>query len=532
MAGLSEAIDIDEIATGLPRRIHQVMADHVANVPDRIALVEDSVAWNYRDLDRRVIEIATVLSLLGVRAGDRMVIVSENCIALAGLLLAASSLDAWAIVANPRLSARELDQIRDHSGARRMFFTSSVSKEAAAHALRLGAEEQQLGPLQNIGVGPLNDVATVEPVESDPAKQVAVLIYTSGTTGTPKGVMLSHDNMLISAKTTAYVRKMDRNDKIYLVLPISHIVGISLLIMTLMVGGTVRMVSKYDPAATAKAIAKEGITILNGVPATYQRLLEYKSVSKLQQLAPGSLRLIAVAGAPLDLNLKSRVEKEFGLPLLNGYGITECSPGISGVRFDAPRSDQAVGTLLPGIEGRIRTTDGIPVSKGAVGELHVRGRNVMRGYYRAPELTAKVIDSEGWFNTGDLARFDEDCLYIVGRSKEMIIRSGFNVYPAEVEAVLSSHKDVVQCAVVGRAADGNEEIVGFVQLLQGSRVTQADLMEFIRPHLTSYKRPSEIIILDALPATSTGKILKHKLAESLHGESPPAQAIPLRKQQI
>ena len=176
-----------------------------------------------------------------------------------------------------------------------------------------------------------------------------------------------------------------------------------------------------------------------------------------------------MAGAPLDLDLKSRVEREFGLPLSNGYGITECSPGISGVRFDAPRSDQAVGTVLPGVEARIRTIDGIPVGKGEVGELHVRGRNVMRGYYRAPDLTAKAIDREGWFNTGDLARFDGDCLYIVGRTKEMIIRSGFNVYPAEVEAVLSSHKAVVQSAVVGRAVDGNEEVVAFVQLMPGSR---------------------------------------------------------------
>jgi long-chain acyl-CoA synthetase len=292
----------------------------------------------------------------------------------------------------------------------------------------------------------------------------------------------------------------------------------------------VRMVSKYDPAATAKAIADEGVTILNGVPATYQRLLEYKSVSGVKRLARGKLRLITVAGAPLDLNLKSRVEQELGLPLLNGYGITECSPGISGVRFDAPRADQAVGTLLPGVEARVRTIDGIPTTRGDVGELHVRGRNVMLGYYRAPELTAKVIDSEGWFNTGDLARFDGDCLYIVGRTKEMIIRSGFNVYPAEVEAVLSSHKDVVQSAVVGRAADSNEEIVAFVQLLPGSRATPGDLMEFVRSQLTSYKRPSEIIILDALPATSTGKILKHKLADSLAGEATLAPARELRRQ--
>jgi long-chain acyl-CoA synthetase len=275
------------------------------------------------------------------------------------------------------------------------------------------------------------------------------------------------------------------------------------------------LVSKYDPAALAKAIAEEGITIVNGVPATYQRLLEYKTVAGIKKLDLGALRLIAVAGAPLDLDLKARVEKEFGLPLSNGYGITECAPGISGVRFDAPRPDQSVGTLLPGIEVRIMSTGGVPVRGGEIGELHVRGRNVMRGYYRAPDLTAKAIDSAGWFNTGDLARFDGDCLFIVGRTKEMIIRSGFNVYPAEVEAVLNAHEAVVQSAVVGRSVGGNEEVVAFVQLLPGSSITAADLMVHARSQLTSYKRPSEIILMNTLPATSTGKILKHKLADSL-----------------
>src|SRR5712672_3287179 len=442
-------------------------------------------------------------------------IVSENCIALAGLLLAASRIDAWAIVVNPRLSPRELDQIREHSGARRVFFTTAVSKEAASHAARYEATIGSVGPLSDIGIGTINVATTPEPVEVSGARQVAVLIYTSGTTGTPKGVMLTLDNLLISAKSTAHFRMMDAGDKVYVVLPISHIVGISLLIMTLMVGGTVRLVSKYDPAALAKAITEEGMTILSGVPATYQRLLEYKAVAGLKHLDPGSLRLITVAGAPLDLDLKSRVEREFGLPLSNGYGITECSPGISGVRFDAPRSDQAVGTVLPGVEARIRTIDGIPVGNGEVGELHVRGRNVMRGYYRAADLTAKAIDSEGWFNTGDLARFDGDCLYIVGRTKEMIIRSGFNVYPAEIEAVLNSHGSAVQPPLVARAVNGNEEVVAFVQLMEGSRIKPSDLMAFVSPQLTSCKRPSEIIVLDALPGTSTGKILKHKLAESL-----------------
>jgi acyl-CoA synthetase (AMP-forming)/AMP-acid ligase II len=287
--------------------------------------------------------------------------------------------------------------------------------------------------------------------------------------------------------------------------------------MSLMNGATIRLVAKYDPAALVKAMAEQGITILNGVPATYQRLLEYKRLAGLSKLNRGALRLISVAGAPLDLELKSRVEAELGLTLLNGYGITECSPGISGVRPQTPRDDQAVGVLLPGLEARIVGRDGGIVAAGDVGELHVRGPNVMRGYYRAPDLTASAIDAEGWFNTGDLARFDGDCLFIVGRTKEMIIRSGFNVYPAEIEAVLSTHDAVLQCAVVGRPVAGNEEVVAFVQLLQGAKTSAADLMAHVAPQLTSYKRPSEIIVLDALPATSTGKILKHKLAESLRG---------------
>ena len=504
-----------EILKTLPHRIHEVTDAHVVASPDRMALIDDNTTLTYRELDRAVGSAVDALRALGIRAGDRVMIVSENSIPLACLLFAASRLDAWAIVANPRLSPRELDQIRDHSGSRRMLFTAGVSEEAAAHAARYDAPVQDVGVLRGIGVSGLNQATQPEPVEADGARQVAVLIYTSGTTGTPKGVMLTHRNLLFSARTSANLRNMTADDVQYCVLPISHIVGISLLTMTLMVGGVTRLVSKYSPAGLTKALAEEAITVLNGVPATYQRLLEYKQVAGLPKLERGALRLMSVAGAPLDLELKARVEKELGLPLFNAFGITECSPGISGVRPDSPRNDNSVGALLPGIEARIVGTDGAVMTNGEIGELHVRGPNVMRGYYRAADLTAKAIDSDGWFNTGDLARLEGDALFIVGRTKEMIIRSGFNVYPAEVEAVLSTHSDVVQCAVVGRSVQGNEEIVAFVQLLNGSPATAQDLMAHVAPQLTSYKRPSEVILMEALPATSTGKLLKHKLAESL-----------------
>jgi len=367
--------------------------------------------------------------------------------------------------------------------------------------------------LGTLGVGPLNRDTVPEPVETDRSRQVAALLYTSGTTGNPKGVMLTHRNLLFSAKLVGAQR--EPTDKAYCVLPISHIVGYSnILIASLMAGATVQLVPRFDPAALVSAIVNDGITLIFGVPAMYQRLLEYKAVAGIEELPRGKLRRLAVAGAPLDVTLKSKIEAEFGLPLGNGYGITECAPGIAVVHAETPRNDDAVGSLITGIEARLVGPGGRAVAPGEVGELHVRGPNVMRGYYRAPEATAAVIDADGWFNTGDLARFDGDILYIVGRTKELIIRSGFNVYPPEVEAVLNEHPAVVQSAVIGRPVPGNEEVVAYVQLLPGSIATPADLMAHVARLLAPYKRPFEIIVLDTLPAGSTGKILKHRLADA------------------
>jgi acyl-CoA synthetase (AMP-forming)/AMP-acid ligase II len=514
MDGTAARQEADKILAELPDRISDVIKPFARHSPDQPALVEDAVTWTYADLTAIVARTAITLVEYGVRPGDRVMIVSENSLALAAILLAASEIDAWSVVVNPRLSEREIDLIRDHSGARRVFYTIEVSDGARQHANRHGAGIASLHGLGTLGIGPLNEETVPEPVETDRSRQVAALIYTSGTTGNPKGVMLTHRNVLFSARVVGTQRSVTPADKAYCVLPISHIVGYSaILIASLMFGCTVQIAPRYDPAALAAAIAEDGITLLFGVPATYQRLLEYKAVAGIAKLPRGKLRSLAVAGAPLDLTLKSQIEAEFGLPLLNGYGITECAPGISSVRASAPRSDNAVGSLIAGIEARLVKPGGVAVAPGEIGELHVRGPNVMRGYYRAPEATATAIDRDGWFNTGDLARFDGDVLFIVGRTKELIIRSGFNVYPAEVEAVLNEHPAVVQSAVIGRAVTGNEEVVAFVQLLPGSSAKPADLMAHAAQELAPYKRPCEIIMLDALPAGSTGKILKHRLAE-------------------
>jgi acyl-CoA synthetase (AMP-forming)/AMP-acid ligase II len=191
---------------------------------------------------------------------------------------------------------------------------------------------------------------------------------------------------------------------------------------------------------------------------------------------------------------------------------------VSQTRLDAPRADLSIGPPVPGIEIRIVARDGRPVARGETGELHVRGPNVMLGYYRAPELTAGVVGADGWFRTGDLAREDaEGYLFIAGRTRELIIRSGFNVYPIEVEGVLNEHPAVSQSAVVGRAVASDEEVVAFVELRAGATATAEELRAFASERLAPYKRPGVVVILAALPATATGKVLKSRLRE-LAGE--------------
>src|SRR5262249_29260437 len=233
------------------------------------------------------------------------------------------------------------------------------SKEAADHAVRLDAKTGSVGPFGGIGIGTLNESVLPGRVFEDRARQVAALMYTSGTTGAPKGVMLTHQNLLVAARTSGRLQGTGPHDCGYGVLPMSHIVGYAiLLIATLMHGATLQVVSKADPAVLARAIAREEITMLFGVPATYQRLLEHKTVKGLEKLERGRLRLMAGGGAPLDVGLKQRVEAEFGIPLLNNYGITECSPGLTGVRQDEVAYDETVGRFLPGVEHRIIDREG------------------------------------------------------------------------------------------------------------------------------------------------------------------------------
>jgi acyl-CoA synthetase (AMP-forming)/AMP-acid ligase II len=246
-------------------------------------------------------------------------------------------------------------------------------------------------------------------------------------------------------------------------------------------------------------------------------LVEYTKMKGIATLEFPALRIISSSGAPLQPAVKSAVEKLFGMPLYNGYGVTECSPNIAQASVQDPRADTSVGQVFPGIEVKFIGAEGKPVPEGEVGELWVRGPNVMKGYYRAPEETAAAINAEGWFNTRDLARLENGNLFIVGRTKELIVRYGMNVYPAEVEAVLNTHPGVIRSAVIGRNVQGmeggEEEVIAFVQLSPDSPTTTAQLAKHAASNLAPYKQPSQIILVPEMPVTLTGKVKKDELAK-------------------
>jgi acyl-CoA synthetase (AMP-forming)/AMP-acid ligase II len=218
------------------------------------------------------------------------------------------------------------------------------------------------------------------------------------------------------------------------------------------------------------------------------------------------------AGAPLDAATKSTVEAAFGRTLHNGYGITECSPTITLTSLQAPRTDCSVGRLIRGVEARLVGPDGQSAAPNDIGELWVRGPGIMKGYYRAPEETAAAVTEDGWFKTGDLARIEDGNVFIVGRCKELIIRFGFNVYPAEIEGILNAHPDVARSAVIGKQSGGTEDVLAFVHLTEGARATTDELSDYAATKLAPYKRPSRIVVVPSMPVSPTGKILKSELA--------------------
>lgn len=493
------------------QRIHEIPKLHAYRTPDAVCLYQqDGTSVSYGELWQSVQEAAQWLTIQGVRPGHRVMLVAENCAEHVALLFACSLIGAWPVGVNARLSATEIRAIAEHSEPFLLIFTTHCSPAAQQHAQAFGAR-----PIKAPSFHKEDQYAIYRPdaaaEASGQAEQVATLVYTSGTTGAPKGVMVTHRGLLHFAGVSSQSRKLTPSDIAYAALPLSHIFGIAtVLLATLYAGASLVLRARFDPQDLLKSFAQPGITILQGVPTMFVRLMDALPSEKPET---PKLRYVYTGGAALDPALKKRVEQRFGQPMHHGYGITEYAGSMFVTRIDAPRTDTSAGYAVDGVELMI-VKEGKKISTpGVDGDILIRGPGVMLGYYRSPEQTRQALLSDGWLNTGDIGHVDADgALFLTGRSKDLIIRSGFNVYPLEIEAVLNAFPGIRLSAVVGKSAsDGNEEVVAFYEAEHPDAIDHTALREFVAQRLAPYKRPSQYIYIEAIPTTASGKLRKEPL---------------------
>lgn len=502
------------------RFIHEVVEHQARRLPDAICLYpegegQDGAPITFERLWQTVEATARWLNRMGVAQGHRVMVVSENCPEMIALLFACSRLNAWPVCVNARLSSREIDAIASHCAPTLIFFTSRISMAAGSHAAKYGAVPCPLDALHNS-----NQFARcspgLAPEDQHIAQAVATLVYTSGTTGSPKGVMVSHKGLLHFAGVSAASRRLCANDIAYAALPISHIFGLATILMaSFHAGASLVLRARFDTRDVRQALVSPGLSILQGVPTMYVRMLS--AWDDAPPVSAPALRYVYTGGAALDSALKMRVETLFGLPLHHGFGITEYAGSVCITDIDQPRQDCAAGYPVEGVEVDIRR-DGIPVQQpGEQGDILLRGPGVMLGYYRNPTETQKALLPGGWLNTGDIGYLDaSNALFITGRSKDMIIRSGFNVYPLEVEAVINAFPGIRLSAVVGRKQDdGNEEVIAFYEPEPGALIDETRLASHLAETLAPYKRPSRLINTEQIPTTLSGKIQKAPLRRTL-----------------
>jgi acyl-CoA synthetase (AMP-forming)/AMP-acid ligase II len=324
--------------------------------------------------------------------------------------------------------------------------------------------------------------------------------------------MLTHSNLRFGAEASARLREMTPDDLIYGVLPITHVFGLSSILMAAVrTGAQVRFEPRFSAARLYAALG-EGVTLLSAVPQMHALLMQYTKEQGFDRAPGQTLRYVSSGAAPLDPAWKRKAAAFYGVALQNGWGMTETTAAATVTRNAIGAPDTSTGSPLPGVE--IAIDESVPGGGDGMGEVLTRGPNVMKGYYRNPEATAAVLDAEGWLRTGDLGRIDDaGRLHILGRAKELIIRGGFNVYPPEVEAALNDHPQVIQAAVVGRMVDGDETVVAFCQIAPDDPPDVDALRAFVGERLAGYKRPAQIVLATDLPAAPTGKILKHRLLD-------------------
>ena len=496
--------------TNLGSLLDRAAADH----PDHPAIRLDDLVLTYAQLREAAGRMSALLAAHGVQPGDRVGIMLPNVPAFPISFYGALAAGAVVVPMNPLLKSREVAYYLGDSGARVVLAWHAAAGEAAKGAADAGA---QAIAVQTPDLADL--LADYEPVWSDPGwsdpgrdgDDDAVILYTSGTTGQPKGAELTHAGLVRNAELTARtLLKNDPDDVVMGCLPLFHVFGLTCgLNATVAAANTLTLLPRFDPAKALAIIGRDAVTIFEGVPTMYAAILHLPDADPAMA---ATLRVCISGGASLPVEVLRGFEEKFGCMILEGYGLSETSPVASFNLPDIERKPGSIGVPIEGVQMRLVGDDGQPVPAGEIGEIAIRGHNVMKGYWNKPEATAEAI-TDGWFRTGDMAKVDSDgYYYIVDRKKDLIIRGGYNVYPREIEEVLHEHPAVAEVAVIGIPhPELGEEVAAAVALKPDATATPEELRAFARDKMAAYKYPRQIWLVDALPKGPTGKILRREV---------------------
>ena len=480
-----------------------------ADNPDSVAIKLDDLEMTFAQLDGASSLAAGWLRDLGVGPGDRVGIMLPNIPQFPILYYGVLHAGGIVVPMNPLFKEREVEYYLTDSGAKVLFAWDGVADQAQPGAEAAGAayEVVDAGFMQRLA----SHAPAPEVVDRAP-DDTAVLLYTSGTTGKPKGAELTHSNLLSNVTTCVGLFDGTSDDVIFGGLPLFHSFGqMCGLNAAVTCGATLTLIPRFDPTKALEVLQRDKVTIMQGVPTMYVALVQHPEHGSYDT---SSLRLSVSGGASLPVEILRGFEKEFDAILLEGYGLSETSPVASFNHPDRERKAGSIGTPIKDVEMRLVDQDWHDVPAGEIGEIAIKGPNVMKGYWQRPDATAEVIRDD-WFRTGDLAKVDEEGYYfIVDRAKDMIIRGGYNIYPREVEEVLYEHPAVAEAAVVGVPdPEYGEEVGAAITLKPGASATSEEIQQFVKDRIAAYKYPRVVWFLaDGLPKGPTGKILKREIA--------------------
>jgi long-chain acyl-CoA synthetase len=485
-----------------------LLTDSAARDGDHVAIRLDYIEVTYSQLDGASAHIVGLLRDHGFEPGDRIGIMLPNVpyfpVVYYGVLRAGGIV----VPMNVLLRKREVAFYLEDSGAKLLFAWEGFADDAQAGAEQAGADCILVAPGEfEHAVGAADPVSEVADVDDD---DTAVILYTSGTTGTPKGAELTHANLARNAMAMRDVFGFGSDAVTLGALPLFHSFGQTCsLNATIAGGGTLTLIPRFDPGKALEIIQRDKVTVFQGVPTMYGAMLHHPGHESFDT---SSVELSASGGSAMPVELMRGFEDAFGCKVLEGYGLSESSPVASFNHPDRERKPGSIGTPIKGVEMKVVDDDGAEVAQGEVGEIVIKGHNVMKGYWQREDATAEAI-RDGWLHSGDIGKVDEDgYFFIVDRKKDMIIRGGYNVYPREIEEVLYEHPAVREAAVLGIPHDEyGEEVAAAVALKDGADASPDELREFVKGQVAAYKYPRRIWFVDDLPKGPTGKILKREI---------------------